>query len=97
MRFTGLSGSAARGYHEGMHVTRLVAALTVTSVLAGCAPMPAPHHSALGCDGLLAEASALTADFADSSAARVAAAHAAHAAKMAQYHVCLAEAARQAT
>ena len=77
--------------HKPLHVIQSLAALSLTSLLVGCASIPATHYSADPCVSLLAEASALTSDFADSSAARVAAAHAAYAAKMAQYHACLAE------
>jgi hypothetical protein len=77
-------------------VIQALAAWTLVFVLAGCASLPVSRHnpvrhSAIPCDGLLAEASVLASDFADTSAARVAAAHAAHATKMAQYHACLAE------
>jgi hypothetical protein len=74
-----------------MHVLRSLAAVTLTAVLVGCASALAARQSADPCVGLLAEASALTPAFADSSAAVAAAAHSAYAAKMAQYHACLAE------
>ena len=74
-----------------MNHLRSLAPVTLTSVLISCASIPGTRHSADPCVGLLAEAAAITPDFADSSATRVAAAHAAYAAKMAQYHACLAE------
>jgi hypothetical protein len=86
--------------HVPLHVIRSLAALTLTSVLVGCASIPVTRHSGSipatrhsddRCDALVTEASALVSDFADSSAARVAPAHSAYAAKMAHYHTCLAE------
>jgi hypothetical protein len=82
-----------------MHVLQALPVVVLTAVLVGCVGIPATRHStdpatsriADSCAGVLAEASALMADFADSSAARVAAAHAAYAARMAHYHSCLAE------
>jgi hypothetical protein len=68
--------------------SRAIWALTL--VVAGCVSIPV-RHSPDSCARLLAEASAITPAFADSSAAQVAAAHAAYGAKLAEYHACLVE------
>ena len=77
--------------HGIVRAIRFATALTCISVLAGCASTLLIRQGANPCSGLLAEATVLLPDFADSNAARVATAHAAYATKTAQYHACLAE------
>ena len=79
--------------HHTKHVLRTLAALTLASILARCASLPANRQGADVCARQIVEAQTritLMTALGDTSAVRVAAAHAWYAAKLAEYHSCLA-------
>ena len=85
------------------HALRSLAATTFMAFVTSCASLAAPRQSiAAGpnladCSNLIGEATTLTLAFSDTNPSRAATAQAAYAAKLADYHLCLVQRARDSS